>query len=470
MVLPFANVSGDASREFFSDGMTDEISGALAKVRDLRVIARSSAFQFKGQNQDVRAVGQAVGASHLIEGSVRQAGNRVRITAQLVRAGDGVQLWSENYDRELTDIFAIQEDIAVAIAGALRVPLGLAQGDMLVRDRTNDLESYDQYLLAKALLSARGTNVAQAISILEQVVARDPEYAPAWGLLARASVLRPAVPTGSVEEARRAAQVSYDRAEKAAREAIRLDSRNALGHATLARIEVRRGKWAAAEDLYLKALAFDPNEPEVLFSYAGMLAPAGRFRDALNTGEKLRALEPFVPVYTAGTAYYMQLNGQRRASIPILEAMPPDAAGGFVRNGTLAGAYAAEGRYAEAADTLLLITGTEVSRRSVEDAARLLRSAPTKVTSPQALPALESQLNFVYAYVGAHERALEFPERLLEVQAALTMSIWFPDLAPMRRTERFKTIVRKAGLVDYWKARGWPDACRPMGTDDFVCD
>src|SRR5262249_56876637 len=103
-VLPLANLSGDAGQEFFSDGMTEEINAALAKVQDLRVIARISAFQFKGQNQDVRSVGQALGASHLIEGSVRKFGDRVRITAQLVRAADGVQLWSENYDRSLTDI------------------------------------------------------------------------------------------------------------------------------------------------------------------------------------------------------------------------------------------------------------------------------------------------------------------------------------------------------------------------------
>ena len=192
-VLPFANVSGDAGQEFFSDGMTEEISAALANVKSLRVIARTSAFQFKGQNGDVRAVGQALGATHLIEGSVRKAGDRVRITAQLVQADNGSQLWSENYDRQLTDIFAIQEDIAQAIAASLRVPLGLAQGDTLVRDRTKDLESYDQYLRARALVRARGQKpVADAIALLEPVVARDPGFAPAWALLAQAYVLVPA--------------------------------------------------------------------------------------------------------------------------------------------------------------------------------------------------------------------------------------------------------------------------------------
>ena len=161
-VLPFANMSGDAGQEFFSDGMTEEINAALAKVPNLHVVARTSAFEFKGQNRNVRAVGESLGATHLIEGSVRKAGDRVRITAQLVRADNGLQLWSESYDRELKDIFATQEDIAQAIAGALRVPLGLQQGDTLVRNRTDDLESYQQYLHARALVRARGAGVSQA--------------------------------------------------------------------------------------------------------------------------------------------------------------------------------------------------------------------------------------------------------------------------------------------------------------------
>src|SRR5882672_8802282 len=122
-VLPFVNLSGDAGQEFFSDGMTEEITSALAKVPTLRMVGRTSAFQFKGQNKDLRAIGQSLGATYLIEGSVRKAGERVRVTAQLVKADDGIGLWTDNYDRELKGIFAMQEDIAQAIAGALRVPL-----------------------------------------------------------------------------------------------------------------------------------------------------------------------------------------------------------------------------------------------------------------------------------------------------------------------------------------------------------
>lgn len=136
----------------------------------------------------------------------------------------------------------------------------------------------------------------------------------------------------------------------------------------------------------------------------------------------------------------------------------------------LAEAYAAKGRFADAADTLLRIT-SEIDRRSVEDAARLLRSAPGKTDAPEKLPALVAELDFVYAYIGAPERMLEFPEKATKEGIAITVStLWRPTAAPLRKTERFKALIRNAGLVDYWRARGWPDLCRPVDADDFVCD
>src|SRR2546430_12598160 len=170
--------------------MTDEISGALAKIAELRVVGRASSFQYKKRDADLRTIGQALGATHLIEGSVRKAGNRVRISAELVQADNGLQVWSENYDRELTDVFAIQEDIAKAIAMSLRMPLGLKPGENLVNSRTKDESLHEEYLRATALVRTRTQNVVargqgleqltEAIGRLDQVVARDPEFAPAW--------------------------------------------------------------------------------------------------------------------------------------------------------------------------------------------------------------------------------------------------------------------------------------------------
>jgi len=473
-VLPLANLSGDAAQEFFSDGMTDEITSALAKVRNLSVVGRSSAFQFKGQNKDLRAIGNALSARYLIDGSVRKAGDRVRITAQLVQADNGVQLWSENYDRELKDVFAVQEDIAQAIAGALKVPLGLQQGESLVSNRTGDLDSYQQYLAARSLVRARGTGLEQAVAILEPVVARDPSYAPAWALLADAYRLAPyftpVMRSDSLEESHRGLQEALEKAEMAARRALMLDPKNGAGYAKLAVIETERGHWAAGEDLYRKALEFDPNDPDTLHIYSVDLAIEGRLKDALAMRERLRTLEPFVPIYNIFSGTILQVNGQTTSAIALLEKVPSDAAGGYYPNRSLALAYAGAGRYKEAADTLLFISGNLVSRKSVEDAARLLRQAPAKVSAPDALPPLNSEMNFVYGYIGALDRVIEFPERTMGyAQNSATFVLWLPEYAPLRKTERFKAYMRKSGLVDYWRARGWPDLCHPTTGDDFEC-
>jgi TolB-like protein/DNA-binding SARP family transcriptional activator len=461
-VLPFVNVSSDAGQEFFSDGITDEISSALAKIADLHMVGRSSAFQFKGENKDLRAIGQALGATHLIEGTVRKEGTRVRISAQLVQADNGLQVWSENYDRELTDVFAIQEDIAKAIAGALRVPLGLQPGKTLITSRIADPEIYEQYLRGRAQVRSSDPRAGPT---LETVVARAPAFAPGWAMLGGA--YRAAAVVASRSGDSNADTLLTDKEEAAARKAIQLDPSYAGGYTELAAAQTRRGKWAEAEDLYKQALALDPNDSVLLHVYSQTLFVLGRLKEALRLRERLHELDPLVPVYNQTTARLMVANGQIDAGIAILE---PDLSTGLRRNVYLGEAYAAKGRFADAADTLLRIT-SEIDRRFVEDAARLLRSAPHKTDAPEKLPALVADLGFVYAYVGAPERVLEYPEKAAKQGILITVSaVWRPAAAPIRKTERFKALVRNAGLVDYWRARGWPDHCRPMGADDFVCD
>jgi tetratricopeptide (TPR) repeat protein len=231
----------------------------------------------------------------------------------------------------------------------------------------------------------------------------------------------------------------------------------------------------AADDLYRQALMLDPNDPEILDAYSQGLANRGRLSEAMRLREQLRTLEPFVPIFNIATARIMHVSGQNEAAIAILEAIPPSGAEvGSVRNLELAQAYAAAGRYQEAADTLLAIPAEQnrVSRRSVEDAARLLRNAPAKVPSPGTLPAFLDEMNFVYTHIGALDRVLERSERAVQVNDRPTLhaEFWSREYAPLRKTERFKALMRNAGLVDYWRARGWPDLCRPAGADDFVCD
>jgi TolB-like protein/tetratricopeptide (TPR) repeat protein len=487
-VLPFANLSADPEQEFFSAGMTEEITAVLAKIPDLRVVARTSAFQFKDQNHDIQAIAQALKATHLIEGSVRRAGTRLRITAQLINADNGASIWAETYDREFSDVFGIQEDIARAIAQSLRMPLSLSQ---LVSSRTSDIGIYEQYLRAKISYNARAPGWPEEV---QAIIARDPSFAPGWSLWAQGNIsgLAAATRGGSLiarsdnfrrfvrlplgrgalseEEARLAVATLLDNGEVAARKAIELDPSLPSAYAALGDVQARRENWLEAERIVLLALERDPDNPEALNAYDSILASAGRLNDALPIGVQLRTLEPFVANYNIGIANTMRFAGQTSAGIALLEEVTASGGVNYNRNVFLATAYAAQSQYAKAADTLLLIQA-QVPREAVEQAAQILRSAPAKVSNPAALPAINNEMNFVYAHVGAMDRVMEYYEyglRIGNVQGA--GRLWDPVYAPLRKTDRFKTFVRDFGLVDYWRTRGWPDLCRPVGADDFVCD
>jgi adenylate cyclase len=475
-VLPFLNLSGNAGQEFFSDGMTEEITSALAMVPDLKVVARTSAFQFKGEKNDLRSVGKALNATHLIEGSVRKEGDHVRIVAQLIDAANGTHLWSENYDRQLGDIFTTQEEIARTIVGSLMAPLGLAPGDTLVHG-TQNLGTYQEYLQAKAWYRDRNSpRSGPFLQTLESVVSRDPGFAPAWAVLARAYD-GPAVPEGApIETARRGVQTFQDKAEKAAQKAIQLDPRHPAGYAAMAAIRWHGGQWAAAEDLVKQGLALDPNDPDVLGNYWNILLKTGRPKEALAIVEKLQTLEPLVAAYTTNVAMTLQVIGQNEAAIAVFEAIPANGRS-TVGDYYLARAYAAAGRYAESADTLLHVASGHpdpAKRKGLQAAASILRSAPAKAADPRALPnfgPLEGDLIFVYASVGAFDRALDYPEREAQIRMMpdFGKTIWSPAMAPARKTERFKKLARASGLLDYWRARGWPKFCHPTTGDDFAC-
>jgi TolB-like protein len=188
-VLPFVNMSDDASNEYFSDGISEEILNALAKVKQLKVSGRTSSFAFKGQNQDLRQIGDALGVEHILEGSVRKAGTKIRITAQLIQVDDGFHLWSETYDRELTDVFAIQDEIAGAILEQLKAQL-IGEDAAPVTVARTETEVYDLYLLAKQRLYERtGPTIEAAAELLDRAIALDPEYAPAYAQRGIATLL-----------------------------------------------------------------------------------------------------------------------------------------------------------------------------------------------------------------------------------------------------------------------------------------
>lgn len=472
-VLPFVNLSADKSQEFFSDGMTEELTSALAKIPGLAVIGRASAFQFKGQNRDLRAIGNALGVKNLIDGSVRKEGDEVRISAALIRASEGTQLWTENYDRQLKSIFAVQEDIATSIANALKVPLGLKQGENLVSNRTADTQSYQDYLRGIALFRAR--KIEDLVPLMKSVVARDPSYAPAWALLAQAynaprsfTKFEEVSLAGKLDEARSLAAAQDALTEQAAHQALKLDPRNASALDALASVEGHRGHWIEAEDLRNHAIASDPNDPDILYGYGYNLAATGNLKAAMQLQTRLMAQEPFVPVYQSRTADVAWALGRYDEALKIFDAMNPQSRD-YVRQAKV---YASMGRFTEAADALTRAKpGGGASRSDLDQAARLLRSAPAKVADPAALPLLPPNLSFVYLFVGADARSLEMVEREMDAgyDGGIFRDPWAPPSAALRKTDAFKTFVRKANLVTYWRARGWPEFCRPVGSSDFAC-
>ena len=258
------------------------------------------------------------------------------------------------------------------------------------------------------------------------------------------------------------------RAEAAARRAIELDPNYADGYASLGRVMDVRRQLVLAEELYSKALALDPNNPDVLHRYSSLLAGLGRLKEALAMRQLLQQLEPFVPIFNAVTASVLWENGQNDIAIAMFKDMPQGRVG---RAGELARIYAAAGRYSEAVDSILEIPPGNYLPGTVEEAARLLRKAPAIAASPQSLPRL-GYLGFVYLYVGAPDRILDFHDGSVAAGYSVpgtTAWLWHPSYAPVRKTERFKAFVQSAGLVDYWRVKGWPEFCRPMADDDFVC-
>lgn len=199
-VLPFVNISSDQEQEYFSDGITEEILNLLASVKELKVAGRTSSFAFKGQNQDLRQIGDLLGVDHILEGSVRKSGTTVRITAQLVQVEDGFHLWSDTYDRELTDVFAIQDEIANEILNQLKARLLDEEQTVIVSQRT-DPEVYDLYLLAKQRLYHRTRQtIESAVELLDQAIAKDPDYAPAYAQRGIATLLLSADQYGTIPE------------------------------------------------------------------------------------------------------------------------------------------------------------------------------------------------------------------------------------------------------------------------------
>jgi tetratricopeptide (TPR) repeat protein len=278
--------------------------------------------------------------------------------------------------------------------------------------------------------------------------------------------------SGTGDELRHVVDVYIPKMEAAYRRAVELDPNYPGGYGGLGVVQLERGNLLSADELWAKLIALsDPNEPRFLYGRGVTLAILGRVKEANSVMRQLQAVEPFVPVFNRYTALYLWVEGQNDAALAILNAMPPDAPN---RVNDLAMVYASMGRYREAANMLeKAASGTgNNTPEMVKEAARLLRMAPANVPVPSSLPRLNT-LDWVYLYAGAPERAIETNEYGLKsgfAGAANLPLMWHASYAPVRKTDRFKAYVRALGLVDYWRAKGWPQWCHPTTGDDFACN
>jgi adenylate cyclase len=285
-VMPFVNMSADKEQEYFCDGLAEELLNMLAKVNELRVTARTSSFSFKGQSVDIATIGEKLNVESVLEGSVRKSGDKVRITAQLIKVSDGYHIWSVTYDRTLDDIFVVQEEISRQVVDALKVTL-LGEDEIeLVRRPTENIEAYELYLLGRHnLVEWDIESVERAIAFFSQAIELDPEYALAWAGLADAHIRQ-----------RRATNVSMAQAtalaEEAAVRALALDSLLAEAHAAFGWVKDWQKDFPAAEAAFKKAIELNPNYIQSYRRYGHLLYSFGRWKDAQAFLEQALEIDP----------------------------------------------------------------------------------------------------------------------------------------------------------------------------------
>ena len=343
-VLPFANMSGDAEQEYFADGISEDTITALSKLPQLFVIARNSSFTFKGRSVNVQEVGRSLGVRYVLEGSVRKSGNRVRITAQLIDATTGGHLWAERFDRDLTDIFAVQDDVTQHIVGALA--LNLTEGDRqrLATEQTDNLEAYDCFLRGREQLwrFTREQN-NQARKLLQRAIELDPKFASAYAFLALAHGL------DYMNRWSTSPSTSVEQAEECATRAVALDDKNPYAHWALGIVNLHLRRHDVAIREAERSISLAPNLAEGHESLGNILHYSGRSEEALACFDRAMALNPYYPdLFLHFQAQAMFQLGRYEDAVASLKRRLVRNPGTDVSRVLLAACYGHLGRLAEA--------------------------------------------------------------------------------------------------------------------------
>jgi TolB-like protein/class 3 adenylate cyclase/Flp pilus assembly protein TadD len=445
-VLPFVDMSSEKNQEYFSDGLAEELLNDLAKIPGLRVAARTSSFQFKGKNEDLRTVGEKLNVGAILEGSVRRQGSRVRITAQLIKVGDGFHLWSETYDREMNDIFAVQDEIARSVAGSLKVAL-LGKKTAIPSAQGTNAEAYNAYLQGEYFLKRHGKeNLEKSLGYYEQAINLDPGYAPAWVGLAAAR-------SDQADRGYLPVEEGYRKAREAAERALALDANLAEAHAAMGGIKMSYDwDWAGADASFQRALALEPGNAKFVRNAGQLAKTLGRFDEALAQDRRAVELDPLsVPAHnTLGfAAYYAGRRDEAAAALKKAIELNPE----FPNSHALLGqVYLAQAHPQQALAEM---------EREPEPAVRLQGQALAyyalgrKKESDAALAELIAkyqaeaavQIAEVYAFRGEADRAFEWLERAYSQRdSGLAEMKGDPLLKSLERDPRYAAFLKKMRL------------------------
>ncbi len=445
-VLPFVDMSSEKNQEYFSDGLAEELLNDLAKIPGLRVAARTSSFQFKGKNEDLRTVGEKLNVGAILEGSVRKQGSRVRITAQLIKVGDGFHLWSETYDREMNDIFAVQDEIARSVAGSLKVAL-LGKKTAMPSAQGTNADAYNAYLQGEYFLKRHGKeNLEKSLGYYEQAIKQDPGYAPAWVGLAAAR-------SDQADRGYLPVEEGYGKAREAAERALALDANLAEAHAAMGGIKLSYDwDWTGADASYQRALALEPGNAKFVRN-AGMLAKTlGRFDEALAQDRRAVELDPLSAAThnnLGNHAYYAGRPEEAAAALKKALELNPEFPGS---HNSLGQVYLAQRHPQEALAEMEREPGPELR---LQGQALAYHALGRKKESDAALAELIKkyqadaafQIAEVYAFRGEADRAFEWLERAYaQRDSGIAEMKGDPLLKSLERDPRYAAFLKKMRL------------------------
>ena len=469
-VLPFANLSNDPDQEFFSDGLAEELLNKLAQVGDLRVAARTSSFFYKGRNEDTREIGQALGVNYILEGSVRKGGNTLRITAQLIQADNGFHLWSETYDRELDDIFAIQDEIAEAVTMALSVTLRAGEFDR--PGMTSNIAAYDAYLRGQQVLNEVGFEPAEAIPHLQRAVELDPEFALGWAYLGWVNYLNAInSPYDEFEDLMNLARTASARARE-----LEIDLPETLS--LEAQQDQANGNWIDADRHFRELIAeFGDTNSELNLAFANFLQEAGKASESIPYFQRARRLDPVNAQVSRGLGVSLSALGRFDEAVDEADrglAIGDASAFRFLHALKTMSAYSANDFDQAIAYLNVNTPGQEEYDMALPLVEQL--AIGNREVVVQELAALQQQnitpiqeaiLQPVAAVAGDTEVAVSYM-----VGGSNQMGLWLPFSRSYFNDPSMKQQFRENGLVAYWQVSGWNDFCGPIegSENDFECD